>query len=79
MAYPLPEAQVPSIGQGHTRHRLPQVQDQMPSLAEEPVIYDDGDVWGLRPTQLKALLDVQARAPMVEAGCPHAHACLWVF
>ena len=34
---------------------------------EEPVIYDDGDVWGLRPTQLKALLDVQARAPMVRA------------
>ena len=34
---------------------------------EEPVIYDDGDVWGLLPTQLKALLDVQARSPMVRA------------
>ena len=34
---------------------------------EEPVVYDDGDVWGLRPTQLKALLDVQAQSPMVRA------------
>ena len=36
-------------------------------LPEEPIIFDDGDVWGLKPTQLKALLDVQANAPMVRA------------
>ena len=34
---------------------------------EEPVVYDDGDVWALRPTSLKALLDVLAQAPMVRA------------
>ena len=34
---------------------------------QEPVIFDDGDVWGLRPTQLKALLDVVAQNPMVRA------------
>ena len=34
---------------------------------EEPVIEDDGDVWGLRPTQLKALLDVVVQNPMVRA------------
>ena len=34
---------------------------------EEPIVYDDGDIWGLKPTQLKALLDVQAQSPMVRA------------
>ena len=36
-------------------------------LPEEPIVFDDGDVWSLKPTQFKALLDVQANAPMVRA------------
>ena len=42
---------------------------------EEPVVFDDGDVWGLRPTQLKALLGVMAQAPMVRARDTAAKFC----
>ena len=44
-------------------------------VPEEPVVFDDGDVWSLRPTQLKALLDVMAQAPMVRARYTAAKFC----